>query len=230
MRHRSPLISLLSEWEPHVSPRKENDHHASSSANASARNRFVAPIPPLNIEGLYSTVGRADERGLMTVSLFERFTEYATPHLTADFTTDTRSSYKSQFSQISQTMGNFRHHSSRLDERAERDSHERLRNVRRPTFFECSRCLILPRIQLSESYDRNKLLASSASPRRDPLPKNGASFVSRRGDDRDKDARDKDMKDRSDLSPWDRRDNGRSERSSDWRRCENFPKDGFRNV
>ena len=52
--------------------------------------------------------------------------------------------------------------------------------------------------------------------------KTGTSFASRRGDDRDRDARDKDMKERSDSSPWDRRDNGRSERSSDWRRCEDF--------
>lgn len=46
--------------------------------------------------------------------------------------TESRSSYKNQFAQVSQ-MGNFRHHSSRLDERADRDSHERLRNVRELT-------------------------------------------------------------------------------------------------
>lgn len=62
-----------SEWEPHVSPRKENDHHTSSTANTSARNRFVRPILPLNICGLHSIVDPADEKRLMMASLFNAF-------------------------------------------------------------------------------------------------------------------------------------------------------------
>lgn len=71
--------------------------------------------------------------------------------------------------------------------------------------------------QLSESYDRNKLLgATNATNRRDALGKAGPTYTSRRGDaERETSGRDKEA---SQLPPWDRRDNLKSD-SRDWRRC-----------
>jgi hypothetical protein len=135
-------------------------------------------------------------------------------------------------------MGNFRHHSSRLDEKGDRDAHQSLRNV----------CDYLRRanaashvdiLQLSDTYDRNRLLgASSVSSRRDSAPHlprgtpgiatSLPSNSTRRGEfdrDRESTVRDKDGKeptprDRMDQLAKERRDAARGEKSGDWRRGE----------
>ncbi len=112
----------ISEWtEPHV----KKDDHPSSQTSSSNRHRCVISLPIFSINIILTSYVRArreqpDEGQWIVLRLPSSLplTNY----------TDSRPMFKSQFSQASQ-MGNFRHHPSRLDDKGDRDSHERLRNV-----------------------------------------------------------------------------------------------------